>query len=416
MPGRQAGTDCRPFFLAQYERMKSSWTLTLMLLAALAFDYSRAAPSDAALSIRISGNHFIDGAGKTVQLRGVNVSGLEFVSVQGWDAANPWGGQVGSGLPNFSAMKSWDINVVRVPLNEASWLGYQCVDATGATRNPDPGHNYQATVKQTIAGATAAGLYVIIDLHWTAPKNFCPLAQNPMADADNSINFWNSIAATFKAYPNVMFELFNEPYVYWLEAPGTEWQTTMQGGNITQYVTGGNPYQVAHTWKVAGMQQMLNTVRATGATNPVLIAGVNWAGDLSQWLANAPKDPLKQIAAVWHAYPAHGSTFGTAAYTLPGGGQASYANAQKILAAGVPVAITETGDRDAKGTASAPFASQLLPWADKAGASYLGWAWDVWQNDENVLIKDKEGTPSDGYGVYFKQHLGCVAQNKPSCP
>jgi aryl-phospho-beta-D-glucosidase BglC (GH1 family) len=416
MPGHQAGTDCRPFFLAQYERMKSSWTLTLMLLAALAFDYSRAAPSDAALSIRISGNHFIDGAGKTVQLRGVNVSGLEFVSVQGWDATNPWGGQVGSGLPNFSAMKSWGINVVRVPLNEASWLGYQCVDATGATRNPDPGHNYQATVKQTIAGATAAGLYVIIDLHWTAPKNFCPLAQNPMADADNSINFWNSIAATFKAYPNVMFELFNEPYVYWLEAPGTEWQTTMQGGNITQYVTGGNPYQVAHTWKVAGMQQMLNTVRATGATNPVLIAGVNWAGDLSQWLANAPKDPLKQIAAVWHAYPAYGSTFGTAAYTLPGGGQASYANAQKILAAGVPVAITETGDRDAKGTASAPFASQLLPWADKAGASYLGWAWDVWQNDENVLIKDKEGTPSDGYGVYFKQHLGCVAQNKPSCP
>jgi hypothetical protein len=26
-----------------------------------------------------------------------------------------------------------------------------------------------------------------------------------------------------------------------------------------------------------------------------------------------------------------------------------------------------------------------------------------------VLIKDATGTPTDGYGVYFKQHLVCVA-------
>ena len=127
---------------------------------------------------------------------------------------------------------------------------------------------------------------MILDLHWTAPKNFCPLAQNPMADADNSLNFWKSIATTFKGYPNVLFELFNEPYMYWLATPNTEWQTEMKGGSITSYVTGGTPYQVAYTWQVASMQAMLNTVRATGATNPVLVAGVNWAGDLSGWLAN----------------------------------------------------------------------------------------------------------------------------------
>ncbi|MDP8986236.1 MAG: cellulase family glycosylhydrolase, partial [Pseudomonadota bacterium] len=280
------------------------------------------ATSSSTLTISVSGNHFVDGSGKTVQLRGANLSGLEFVAVQGWDSANPWGSQTGTATPDWNAIKSWHINVVRLPLNEASWLGYQCVDATGAARDPDPGHNYQSTVKQTVASATAAGIYVILDLHLTAPKNFCPLAQNPMADADNSLSFWKSIAGTFKSYPNVLFELFNEPYVYWLETPGTEWQTAMQGGNITQYVTGGTPYAKAYTWKVAGMQQMLDTVRATGATNPVLIAGVKWAGDLSQWLANKPKDSLNQIAAVWHAYPAYGTTFGTAAYALPGGGQA----------------------------------------------------------------------------------------------
>ena len=368
------------------------------------------------LKVSVSGDHFVDATGKTLQLRGANVSGLEFVAVQGWDPANPWGGQAGPTTPNFTAMKSWDINVVRLPLNEASWLGYTCVDATGASRDPDPGHNYQATVIQAVADATAAGLYVIIDLHWTAPKNFCPLAQNPMADADNSLNFWKSVATQFKGNANVMFELFNEPYVYWLATPNTEWQTEMQGGSITQYVTGASsPYQVAYTWKVASMQDMLNTVRATGATNPVLVAGVNWAGDLSEWLANKPTDSLHQIAAVWHAYPAYGTTFGTTAYTLPGGGATSYANAQSIISAGIPVIITESGDQDTAGTLGAPFESKLLPWADKAGASYLGWAWDVWQDASDVLIKDASGTPTDGYGTYFKQHLNCVATGSVTC-
>lgn len=361
------------------------------------------------LKVKVSGDHFIDGTGKTIQLRGVNVSGLEFVAVQGWDPANPWGGQAGPTTPNWTAMKSWDINVVRLPLNEASWLGYECVDATGEKHDPDPGHNYQATVKQAVSAATAAGLYVIIDLHWTAPKNFCPLAQNPMADADNSLNFWKSVATTFKADTNVMFELFNEPYMYWLATPNTAWQTEMQGGSITQYVTGGTPYQSAYTWKVASMQDMLNTVRATGATNPVLVAGINWAGDLSQWLANKPTDPLHQMAAVWHAYPAYGTTWGSAAYALPGGGSSSYDNAQSILSAGIPVFITESGDKNSAGTSGAPFESTLLPWADKAGASYLGWAWDVWEDASNVLIKDQAGTPTDGYGTYFKKHLTCVA-------
>ena len=402
--------------IATITGMRRSWTQTVVLAAMLSLATPAIAVPDAPLSIRVSGNHFIDNAGKTVRLRGVNVSGLEFVAAQGWSPADPWGGQAGKGMPNWNAMKSWSVNVVRLPLNEASWLGYPCVDATGATRDPDPGHNYQATVKQSVADATAAGLYVIIDLHWTAPKNFCPLAQNPMADADNSINFWTSVAGTFKAYPNVLFELFNEPYLNWLATPGTEWQTMMQGGTITQYVTGGTPYQAAYNWKAAGMQQMLTAVRATGATNPVLIAGITWSKDLSQWLANAPKDPLNQIAAVWHAYPAYGTAFGTPAYTMPNLGQAAYAHAQSILSAGIPVVITESGDQSSAGTVGAPFESVLLPWADKAGASYLGWTWDTWQGKSHVLIKNSDGTPTDGYGAYFKRHLLCVAQGGPGCP
>jgi hypothetical protein len=398
--------------------MKPIPWLVSILLGLSGYSISYADTLAPVSAIHISGNHFVDGSGQTIQLRGASISGLETVAVQGWDPSNPWGSQSGEATPNWKLLKNWNMNIVRLPLNEASWLGYKCADATGALRDPDPGHNYQATVKQGVAEATAAGLYVIIDLHLTAPKNFCPLAQNPMADAENSISFWKSVATTFKGYPNVLFELFNEPFMYWLATPNTEWQAAMQGGMVTQYVTGApTPYQAAYSWKTAGMQQMLDTVRATGATNPVLIAGIQWSGDLSKWLDNAPKDSLKQIAAVWHPYPAYGTTWGTMPYTLPSGGAAAYANAQAILNAGIPVILTETGDRNAPGTVGAPFMSKLLPWADKAGVSYLGWTWDVWQNGDFVLIKDKSGTPSDGYGVYFKQHLGCVSKSPAAaCP
>ena len=60
--------------------------------------------------------------------------------------------------------------------------------------------------------------------------------------------------------------------------------------------------------------------------------------------------------------------------------------------------------------------SKLLPWADKNGISYLGWTFNVWQNEDNVLLKDTAGTPTDGYGVYFKKHLMCADGGEKNCP
>lgn len=369
----------------------------------------------AAPVLRVSGNHFIDGQGRTLQLRGVNVSGLELVAVQGWSPSNPWAAMTGDSSPNWNAMKSWKINAVRIPLNEASWLGYRCADAFGKLRDPDPGHNYHATVRTTVDDATSAGLYVILDLHWTAPKNFCPLTQNPMADADNSIKFWTQIATQFKNQPNVAFELFNEPFFFWMRWGEKDWRVLRDGGEFTSYASGeGSRYQISYDWESAGMQQMLDAVRATGATNVVLIGAPSWCQDLSHWVEYKPNDPIRQIAAVWHAYP-NSSTVGDPKAAEPKFGTVAYQWVQGVLNSGYPVAITEFGDHNAPGTRSAPFVSRLLPWADKVGASYLGWTWDVWQEHDNVLITDKNGTPSNGYGEYVKAHYICLARGNANC-
>jgi hypothetical protein len=127
--------------------------------------------------------------------------------------------------------------------------------------------------------------------------------------------------------------------------------------------------------------------------------------DYSEWLTYKPNDPLNQVAAAWHPYPTFGSTPGSKKHSEPNYAPQVYSDIQKILAAGIPVIATETGDRNTPGTKDAPLVSNITNWADQNGVSVVGWGWDVWGNDENVLIKDGKGTPTDGYGTVFRDWL-----------
>jgi len=373
----------------------------------------------------------VDGSGKTVQLRGVNVSGLETYAVQGWSPNDPWGGQA----PNFTAIKSWGINAIRVPLNEASWNGGTCVDnggfsatvvngnrvqdTPGQVINPDPGGNYHAAVAAVVSQATAAGLYVILDLHLTAPGTACPETQNAMADADHSVTFWSSVAATYKNNANVIFELFNEPFLDQTSLEdNTPWADLINGhGTLSSYITQGNPSIVNYTWNNAGMQQMLNAIRAAGANNVILTSTLAYSSSMGGWLDNHPTDTLNpsQVGAVWHAYPSSSGSslvdcIGTASTCSP----ADFASVQGILAAGYPVVITEFGDPI--GGSGSPLSQVLLPWADTNGVSYMGWTWDVWPGvNQFVLITDSSGTPTAGYGTYVKAHYQCRAAGTAVC-
>src|SRR5580700_8823358 len=76
------------------------------------------APAAASLNrIVVSGNRLTDGSGSTVHLQGVNRSGTEYACVQGWgifDGPND--------AASIQAMTTWNVNIVRVLLNEDCWL------------------------------------------------------------------------------------------------------------------------------------------------------------------------------------------------------------------------------------------------------------------------------------------------------
>ena len=165
-----------------------------------------------AISVHVDaqGGHFINAKGDIIQVRGVNVSGLESGIIFG--GTDYWASSNLGGRPNFTKIAAWKANAVRLPLNEDSWLGLTVTDQAGTTLALN-GAGYQAEVKATVAAANAAGLYVILDLHWTAPSNFAANTQNTFLNSTNSLNFWSSVATAFQANQAVMFEVFNEPVV-----------------------------------------------------------------------------------------------------------------------------------------------------------------------------------------------------------
>lgn len=437
----------------------------------------------AAPAVSVRGNRLIDASGNVLQLRGVSFSGFEYVAISGFNPGDPSGGQAGQpNGPKWSAVKSWNANTVRLTLNESSWLGLTCVDTDGVSRRADPGGNYRSAVATQVQEANAAGLYVILELHWAAPGNACPMVQTQMANMDHSLDFWTSVATAFKGNSAVMFSLYNEPFFFGLTSPADPWVALMTGGTLAYFpaTSGTFNYRNVNTpWKSAGMQSMLDAVRATGASNVVLIGGLDFANSMSNWLANMPRDPLNQMVATWHPYPpiqqpksAAASSGGTgyaigdtitlakpntvyepailrvsavgaggavsavtvsggqylqtalpaapvsqgissgsgtgATFTLGAWGNLSSTWSMPInwpvvqaLSAKLPVVISETGEHNATGTSGAPFLQQLLPFAGANNWSVIGCCWNVFTNQDNVLIKDVDGTPTDGYGRVF---------------
>jgi endoglucanase len=373
-----------------------------------------------ALVVKVSGNHLVDGIGNLLQLRGVDVSGLEFYPILNTGNSDYWGGQ----SPDLKAIKAWRANAIRVPLNEQSYLAQTCFQVVNGKlvgQKSDPFGIYRSVVKTVVDRATALGMYVILDLHKNAPPAVLPdsptpvqvcsisSAQQEMADATNSPQFWTALASDYKSYPNVIFDLFNEPHIDNFNVPAGRfdplavWKILRDGGDGKVFY--GNNIALTQSWKSAGMQSMLDAVRRTGAKNVVMISGISWAQDNSHWLEAVPIDPQRQLALSWHAYPMFGKAFGTPEYNEPGLGKVSYQWAESVLQAGYPIIIGETGDHSAAGTVGAPFLAVLLPWADARGVSVLGWGWNAWGAASANLIKDSAGTPTDGYGQALRSWM-----------
>ena len=164
--------------------LRIRWVLPLV--AALVIMIAAPASGRAALSIKVVGNHFVDGSGRTIRLLGVNHTSSEYGCVDGFGYDD---GHFDNA--DAAAIASWHANAVRIPLNEDCWLGIngQPNSSKGAQSAADAA-GYQQEIKNYVADLNAHGIYAILDLHWTAPGGQVALEQQPMPDADHSPAFW----------------------------------------------------------------------------------------------------------------------------------------------------------------------------------------------------------------------------------
>jgi hypothetical protein len=100
----------------------------------------------------------------------------------------------------------------------------------------------------------------LVNLHFASLGDCGTAGLTPMADSPGAVTFWQEVATRYKDNGLVAFDLFNEPQV-----DGRTW------------LDGGPFHFNGQTFQAAGMQQLYDTVRDTGALNLVVVSGLDFA-------------------------------------------------------------------------------------------------------------------------------------------
>ena len=337
-----------------------------------------------AVAVHVSGNRLVYSNGAVAVLHGVNLSGTEYACVQGH------GIFVGPhGPASIAAIRQWNVDAVRIPLNEACWNGDGYVKARYA------GIRYRNAIIQYVHLLNLNGMVAILDLHWTdgvytGPSSGCSswnaVCEKPMPDGRGALPFWSSVASTFKDNDGVIFDLFNEPF--------PDRAITPAAAAWSCWLNGGISCSSGIHYRVAGMQDLVNTIRATGADNVIMLGGLSFSNDLAGWLAFKPYDPDHNLVAAWHSYNFNSCN-----------NHACWQSMISSVVSHVPVIASEIGETDC----TDGYINPLMRFLDSESSGYLAWAWNSkFKCSGPSLIKNDQGVPT-AYGMGYRSHLQKIA-------
>jgi hypothetical protein len=317
---------------------------TVALAATCAGSASAAPPA-----LHVSGNKLVNASGATVRLKGMNIPSLEWSN----------GGENVMQSVN-TAINTWKATLIRLPVSQDRWWGAAASDWTG----PDNVSAYRGLVDQVISTASAAGCYVLVDLHWSDEGVWgANMAQHDMPD-NNTSPVWNDIASRYKNNPAVLFDAYNEPH-------DVSWSVWRNGG----WVSEGNGYNTP------GMQSIVNTIRGTGAQNVIVVGGLDWAYDLTG-VANGYAISSSNIMYGAHVYP----------------WKSNWDQYVSVAAGSNPILIGEFGDNSSDNYTS--WMPSILGWMDSH--NYSATAWSFHPTSTPCLISDWNYTPTYWFGTYVK--------------
>ncbi len=313
-----------------------------------------------ARAVQVVGNQLADINGIPMKLYGASLPGFEYT-------CTPEAQEFA--LSVFQAMRSWNMNVVRIPIGAGIWLSKDPVCAGVAQ-----------LVDAAIKNAEAEHMYVLIDLQNDVEGG------NQMPDA-SAVEFWNSFLSIYKNDSDLLVEAFGEP--------NNVTPAIWRDGGVTKTLNGT-------TFTAIGIQQLLNDINLAAPNTPVLISGLDFGYDLSM---------------INNGYPIHGKNlvFDTHPYDFLEKSVASYPNAFGFLTSTHPVVAAEFGDtRFCDGS----YLREAMPYFSQHLSGMLAWAW-LPETDFchfPSIISNLDGTPTP-YGQpihdYFVQETTQPNQHVP---
>lgn len=266
--------------------------------------------------LKVVGTQLIDANSKPVILRGMSF---------GWH--NWW--------PRFYNKEAvawlasdWKCNVVRAAMGIEPAKGY-LKDSAGSREK----------IEAVIDGAIDAGIYVIIDWH---SHNI----QTKEAKA-----FFTEMATKYRRYPNVIYEIFNEPdHESWKELK-------------------------------AYSEEVIAAIRAVDPDNIILVGSPHWDQDVHL----VADDPLKNQSNIMYTLHFYAATHKDELRK-----RGDYA-----ISKGIPIFISESAGMEASGNGALD-EEEWQRWIDWAEKNKISWiTWSVSDKDETCSVL-KKTAPSAG--------------------
>ena len=277
----------------------------------------------------------------------------------------------------FEEMKKWGANLVRFPVHPRAW-------------NKRGKEDYLKLLDDGIKWAGELGMYVIIDWHSIGNLRTEMYQGNTTTDNVNmydttqkqTFDFWRTIANKYGENTTVAFyEIFNEPTTYHGQLGSITWDQ----------------------WKELN-KEMIGIIRNNGGKGIPLVAGFNWAYDLTP-VKESPLE-VEGIAYVSHPYPQKREKPWEEKWTNDWG----------FVKEKYPLILTEIGfcgpnDRGAHipVISDESYGDAITTYCDDNEISYMIWVFDnSWAPQ---LFEDWNYTPSR-QGKYFKKKLQSYQANQ----
>lgn len=191
-----------------------------------------------------------------------------------------------------------------------------------------------------------------------------------MPNRQNSLPFWKSVAQTFGSHSSVIFGLFNEPFPMnnaIFSSAAWQWYCgcVARNSRLCSWKLGGATCSNL-AYDAVGFQELLHTVRRSGAKNLLLLPGINYANSLTEYLDTNVRvvDPLNNTAASWHIY-SNGFCQEPLCWNF------YIAPVMKAL----PLVAGEVGEYDCGDS----FINNVFAWLEDRNVSGIGgWTWNTW--------------------------------------